>query len=170
MKRTCYRSSEWNDRLKGKSKNNKLRGLIHPIIWRYNGITVATAIGQYYSHSNDMFEISYANLCDEIVDIIQNLEMKWRYTFYHTDKYILCMRDRSRDSWVQSSLTTNTLVRWFKKRTQKASEFVHPVTTVKCSPVSMDTEPISGLILGLHRANGRRRYFVTTSLIGWLQA
>ena len=27
----------------------------------------------------------------------------------------------------------------------------------------------SGLILGLHAANGRRRYFVTTSLIGWAQ-
>ena len=29
---------------------------------------------------------------------------------------------------------------------------------------------ISGLILGLRRANERRRYFVTTSLIGWVQA
>ena len=29
---------------------------------------------------------------------------------------------------------------------------------------------ISGLILGLHRANERRRYFVMTSLIGWAQA
>ena len=28
----------------------------------------------------------------------------------------------------------------------------------------------TGLILGLHPANGRRRYFVTTSLIGWVQA
>ena len=28
----------------------------------------------------------------------------------------------------------------------------------------------SGLILGLHQANERRRYFVTTSDIGWLQA
>ena len=28
----------------------------------------------------------------------------------------------------------------------------------------------SGLILGLHPANERRRYFVTTSLIGWTQA
>ena len=26
-----------------------------------------------------------------------------------------------------------------------------------------------GLILGLHRANERRRYFVTKSLIGWVQ-
>ena len=26
----------------------------------------------------------------------------------------------------------------------------------------------SGLILGLHPANERRRYFVTTSLIGWV--
>ena len=30
--------------------------------------------------------------------------------------------------------------------------------------------PISGLILGLRPANERRRYFVTTSLIGWAQA
>ena len=28
----------------------------------------------------------------------------------------------------------------------------------------------AGLILGLRTANGRRRYFVTTSLIGWAQA
>ena len=28
----------------------------------------------------------------------------------------------------------------------------------------------SGLILGLHTANERRRYFVTASLIGWAQA
>ena len=28
----------------------------------------------------------------------------------------------------------------------------------------------SWLILGLHPANGRRRYYVTTSLIGWVQA
>ena len=29
---------------------------------------------------------------------------------------------------------------------------------------------ISGLILGLRPANERRRYFVMTSLIGWVQA
>ena len=29
---------------------------------------------------------------------------------------------------------------------------------------------ITRLILGLHPANERRRYFVTTSLIGWAQA
>ena len=29
--------------------------------------------------------------------------------------------------------------------------------------------PYTGLILGLCPANGRRRYFVTTSLIGWVQ-
>ena len=28
----------------------------------------------------------------------------------------------------------------------------------------------TGLILGLHPVNERRRYFVTTSLIGWAQA
>ena len=28
----------------------------------------------------------------------------------------------------------------------------------------------AGLILGLHPANERRRYFVTASLIGWVQA
>ena len=28
---------------------------------------------------------------------------------------------------------------------------------------------ITGLILGLRKANERRRYFVTTSLIGWSQ-
>ena len=28
----------------------------------------------------------------------------------------------------------------------------------------------TGLILGLRPANERRRYFVTTSLIGWVQA
>ena len=28
----------------------------------------------------------------------------------------------------------------------------------------------TGLILGFHPANERRRYFVTTSLIGWAQA
>ena len=29
---------------------------------------------------------------------------------------------------------------------------------------------IAGLILGLHPANERRNYFVTTSFIGWAQA
>ena len=29
---------------------------------------------------------------------------------------------------------------------------------------------ITGMIMGLHPANERRRYFVTTSLIGWTQA
>ena len=29
---------------------------------------------------------------------------------------------------------------------------------------------IIGLILGLRSGNGRRRYFVTASLIGWAQA
>ena len=28
---------------------------------------------------------------------------------------------------------------------------------------------LTELILGLHQANERRRYFVTTSLIGWVQ-
>ena len=28
---------------------------------------------------------------------------------------------------------------------------------------------VAGLILGLHPANERRRYFVSTSLIGWTQ-
>ena len=32
------------------------------------------------------------------------------------------------------------------------------------------TRKVSGLILGLRPANERRRYFVTTSLIGWAQA
>ena len=29
---------------------------------------------------------------------------------------------------------------------------------------------VSGLILGLHPANERQRYFVMTHLIGWVQA
>ena len=33
-----------------------------------------------------------------------------------------------------------------------------------------DNYPRSGLILGLRPANERRRYFVTTSIIGWAQA
>ena len=33
-----------------------------------------------------------------------------------------------------------------------------------------DTQCTPGLILGLRPANERRRYFVTTSLIGWVQA
>ena len=32
------------------------------------------------------------------------------------------------------------------------------------------SDNITGLILGLCQANERRRYFVTTSLIGWAQA
>ena len=35
---------------------------------------------------------------------------------------------------------------------------------------TVETNIISGLILGLHQANVRQRYFVTTSLIGWAQA
>ena len=31
------------------------------------------------------------------------------------------------------------------------------------------TGMVSGLILGLHPANERRRYYVTASLIGWVQ-
>ena len=34
----------------------------------------------------------------------------------------------------------------------------------------LKAESISGLILGLRTANGKLRYFVTTSLIGWVQA
>ena len=33
-----------------------------------------------------------------------------------------------------------------------------------------ESEHRAGLILGLHPANERRRYFVTTYLIGWVQA
>ena len=33
----------------------------------------------------------------------------------------------------------------------------------------MQLQDASGLILGLRPANERRRYFVTTSLIGWAQ-
>ena len=36
--------------------------------------------------------------------------------------------------------------------------------------VCVHAETITGQILGLRPANGRRRYFVTTSLIGWAQA
>ena len=36
-------------------------------------------------------------------------------------------------------------------------------------PVSIQCEAITGLILGLHPANERRRYKVTPSLIGWAQ-
>ena len=35
---------------------------------------------------------------------------------------------------------------------------------------TLNTLVSTGLILGLHRANERRCYFVTTSLIGWVQA
>ena len=39
------------------------------------------------------------------------------------------------------------------------------------SPVSLQqTWMNTGLILGLRPANERRRYFETTSLIGWVQA
>ena len=36
--------------------------------------------------------------------------------------------------------------------------------------VVYDGEHIIGLILGLHPANEKWRYFVTTSLIDWVQA
>ena len=35
---------------------------------------------------------------------------------------------------------------------------------------SVDRDLYAGLILGLRQANERRRYFVTTSLLGWAQA
>ena len=35
---------------------------------------------------------------------------------------------------------------------------------------SLDLNMITGLVLGLRTANERRRYFVTTFLIGWVQA
>ena len=37
-----------------------------------------------------------------------------------------------------------------------------------CNIIQYDM--MTGLILGLRPANERRRYFVTTSLIGWVQA
>ena len=39
-----------------------------------------------------------------------------------------------------------------------------------CCNWSQNNSRVTGLILGLHPANERRRYFVTTSLIGWVQA
>ena len=36
-------------------------------------------------------------------------------------------------------------------------------------PIAQIFNILTGLILGLHPANERRRYFVTTSLIGWAQ-
>ena len=41
---------------------------------------------------------------------------------------------------------------------------------LKQPPPLITAHPITGLILGLRPANERRRYFVTTSLIGWAQA
>ena len=38
------------------------------------------------------------------------------------------------------------------------------------SPETSHDSAIAGLILGLHPANERRRYLVTSSLIGWAQA
>ena len=43
-------------------------------------------------------------------------------------------------------------------------------SSVKCFRFCPDVSGLHGLILGLYPANERRRYFVTTSLIGWLQA
>ena len=44
------------------------------------------------------------------------------------------------------------------------------VNTANIGGLSFSDAWISGLILGLHPANERRCYFVTTSLIGWAQA
>ena len=44
-----------------------------------------------------------------------------------------------------------------------------PIMDVSALPLLYNQEPW-GLILGLRPANERRRYFVTTSLIGWAQA
>ena len=44
--------------------------------------------------------------------------------------------------------------------------FIFSPTTYRASHASIST---SGLILGLRPANERRRYFVTTSVIGWAQ-
>ena len=42
---------------------------------------------------------------------------------------------------------------------------------ITCEPMTIQfTDTYTGLILGLHPANERRRYFVTASLIGWAQA
>ena len=41
-------------------------------------------------------------------------------------------------------------------------------TTLDNGSVIRET-PVSGLILGLHPANEKQRYFVTLSLIGWAQ-
>ena len=49
---------------------------------------------------------------------------------------------------------------WAQKRTKSWRPFVLILRFVQ----------ETGLILGLRPANERRRYFVTTSLIGWVQA
>ena len=52
--------------------------------------------------------------------------------------------------------------------TEKSVEFCYVKSMQLLSLKSMrNTKP--GLILGLHPANERRRYFVTTSHIGWVQ-
>ena len=49
---------------------------------------------------------------------------------------------------------------WVKKKEEN--------TTLDNGSVIRET-PVSGLILGLHPANEKQRYFVTLSLIGWAQ-
>ena len=44
------------------------------------------------------------------------------------------------------------------------------VITLKMEIQEIMKGGLPGLILGLHPANERRRYFVTPSLIGWVQA
>ena len=41
---------------------------------------------------------------------------------------------------------------------------------IRMSNAEYDANHNAGLILGLRPVNERRRYFVTTSLIGWVQA
>ena len=53
--------------------------------------------------------------------------------------------------------------------TQVKLKTIWEVKNVKCSGVKMATLNISGLILGLCPANGRRRCKVMSSTIGWAQ-
>ena len=59
--------------------------------------------------------------------------------------------------------------RWRGQRSRHSRRMRNPQIYVS-GKRPMSPEPITGLILGLRRANERRRYCVTTSLIGWAQA
>ena len=48
--------------------------------------------------------------------------------------------------------------------------YITDLKVILANPMNIESICYAGLIIGVRPANEKRRYFVTTSLIGWAQA